>query len=159
MTEQQHIELDTLLKQGILLLESLNTIYDRELEALSSKDLEQLSDITQEKMGVINKFHNFTLERVALLKSFGIEIDSDDYSTAEDNTPAAEQTNAIYAEIKKHLKELQHKNKRNEQAIYRNQQNVNQLLAIVRGHKKQDQLYGKAGASKLYKAQSSLGKA
>ncbi|WP_415902031.1 flagella synthesis protein FlgN [Neptuniibacter sp. QD29_5] len=159
MTEQQYTKLDTLLKQGILLLESLSTVYDRELEALSSKDLEQLSDITQEKMGVINKFHNFTLERVALLKSFGIDIDSEDYSAQEDNTPAAQQTNAFYAEIKRHLKELQHKNKRNEQAIYRNQQNVNQLLAIVRGHKKQDQLYGKAGASKLYKAQSSLGKA
>jgi len=159
MTEQQHNELDALLKQGILLLESLNTIYDQELEAVSSKNLEKLSDITQEKMGVINKFHAFTQDRVALLNSFGIDIDAENYSAPDDSTPHSQQTNTLYTEIKRHLKELQHKNKRNEQAIFRNQQNVSQLLAIARGHTKEDQLYNKAGGSGLYKAQSSLGKA
>lgn len=160
MTEEQLLELDTLLKQGILLLESLSAIYDKELEALSSKDLDKLSDTTQEKMALLNKFHNFTLERVELLKSFGHETDTAEYSLPDEaksqgNISAAES----YATIKQLLKDLQHKNKRNEQAIYRNQQNVTQLLAIVRGHKKQDQLYNKSGGSGLYKAQSRIGKA
>ncbi len=158
MTEQQLSELNTLLMQGISLLESLSAIYDRELHALSSRDLEQLSDITQEKTGLLDKFYNFTLERVELLRSFGIDVAKDDYS----NTGMAETHTAIdasYQQIKQHLKELQQKNKRNEQAIYRNQQNVGQLLAILRGHEKKYQLYNKAGSPGLYKAQSRIGKA
>lgn len=162
MTEEQLLELNTLLKQGILLLESLTSIYDKELEALSSKDLDKLSDTTQEKMSLLNKFHNFTLERVELLKSFGHDITSDQYSLPEASkadSQGSKAASANYAVIKQFLKELQQKNKRNEQAIYRNQQNVTQLLAIVRGHKKQDQLYNKSGGSGLYKAQSRIGKA
>lgn len=162
MTEQQYIELDTLLKQGILLLESLSNIYDTELEALSSKDLDKLSDTTQEKMSLLNNFHNFTLKRVELLKSFGYEFEIGDYKLPDDspeNSPSTPSVTENYTLIKQYLKELQQKNKRNEQAIYRNQQNVTQLLAIVRGHKKQDQLYNKAGSSGLYKAQSRIGKA
>jgi len=161
MTEQQLTELNTLLEQGILLLESLNSIYDKELEALSSKDLDRLSDTTQEKMALLNSFHDFTLERVELLKSFGYNTEIGDYGlpdAVEDN-PSQRVTAEHYVVIKQHLKELQQKNKRNEQAIHRSQQNVTQLLAIVRGHKKQDQLYNKAGGSGLYKAQNRIGKA
>ncbi|WP_286236869.1 flagellar protein FlgN [Neptuniibacter halophilus] len=159
MTEQQYSELDTLLKQGILLLDSLSEIYDQELEALSSKDLDRLSDTTQEKMGLLNSFHTFTQQRVELLSSFGVQVEVGDYSLPDTSSPAARLTGELHTEIKQKLKQLQQKNKRNEQAIYRNQQNVNQLLAIVRGHKKQDQLYNKSGNSGLYKAQSRLGKA
>lgn len=162
MTEEQYINLDTLLKQGILLLESLSNIYDKELEALSSKDLDKLSDTTQEKTTLLNNFHNFTLQRIELLKSFGYESEANQYKLPEDATnesPAYSAASTSYTTIKQHLKKLQQKNKRNEQAIYRNQQNVTQLLAIVRGHKKQDQLYNKAGGSGLYKAQSRIGKA
>jgi flagellar biosynthesis/type III secretory pathway chaperone len=162
MTEEQYIDLDTLLKQGILLLESLSKIYDTELEALSSKDLDKLSDTTQEKMSLLNNFHNFTLQRVELLKSFGHDFEVGQYQLPDDVTeesPATQTVSESYIVIKHHLKELQQKNKRNEQAIYRSQQNVTQLLAIVRGHKKQDQLYNKAGGSGLYKAQSRIGKA
>jgi flagellar biosynthesis/type III secretory pathway chaperone len=161
MTEQQLTELNTLLEQGILLLESLNSIYDKELEALSSKDLDRLSDTTQEKMALLNSFHDFTLERVELLKSFGYNTEIGDYGLpdAVEENPSQRVTAEHYVVIKQHLKELQQKNKRNEQAIHRSQQNVTQLLAIVRGHKKQDQLYNKAGSSGLYKAQNRIGKA
>jgi flagellar biosynthesis/type III secretory pathway chaperone len=161
MTEQQLTELNTLLEQGILLLESLNSIYDKELEALSSKDLDRLSDTTQEKMALLNRFHDFTLERVELLKSFGYNTEIGDYGLpdAVEESPSQRVTAEHYVVIKQHLKELQQKNKRNEQAIHRSQQNVTQLLAIVRGHKKQDQLYNKAGSSGLYKAQNRIGKA
>lgn len=161
MTEQQLTELNTLLEQGILLLESLNSIYDKELEALSSKDLDRLSDTTQEKMALLNRFHDFTLERVELLKSFGYNTKIGDYGLpdAVEENPSQRVTAEHYVVIKQHLKELQQKNKRNEQAIHRSQQNVTQLLAIVRGHKKQDQLYNKAGSSGLYKAQNRIGKA
>ncbi|KXJ57470.1 flagellar protein FlgN [Neptuniibacter pectenicola] len=161
MTEQQLTELNTLLEQGILLLESLNSIYDKELEALSSKDLDRLSDTTQEKMALLNRFHDFTLERVELLKSFGYNTEIGDYGLpdAVEENPSQRVTAEHYVVIKQHLKELQQKNKRNEQAIHRSQQNVTQLLAIVRGHKKQDQLYNKAGSSGLYKAQNRIGKA
>ena len=159
MTEQQFSQLDTLLLQGISLLEALSTIYDKELEALSSKDLDLLSDITQEKTGLLNRFHNFTLERVELLKSFSIETSKEDYSSAGLSEPFASKIDERNLTIKSHLKELQQKNNRNEQTIYRNQQNINQLLSIVRGHDKKDQLYNKAGGSGLYKAQSRIGKA
>jgi flagellar biosynthesis/type III secretory pathway chaperone len=161
MTEQQLTKLNTLLEQGILLLESLNSIYDKELEALSSKDLDRLSDTTQEKMALLNRFHDFTLERVELLKSFGYNTEIGDYGLpdAVEENPSQRVTAEHYVVIKQHLKELQQKNKRNEQAIHRSQQNVTQLLAIVRGHKKQDQLYNKAGSSGLYKAQNRIGKA
>jgi len=162
MNKQQNEQLNTLLKQGILLLESLSVIYDTELEALSSKDLDRLGDVTQEKTDLLNKFHQFTKDRVALLNSFGIEVEAGNYQIPLDDLPDSkedEDTNTLHATIKRLLKTLQQKNNRNEQAIYRNQQNVSQLLAIVRGHKKQDQLYNKAGNSGLYKAQSSLGKA
>ena len=161
MTERQLTELNTLLEQGILLLESLNSIYDKELEALSSKDLDRLSDTTQEKMALLNRFHDFTLERVELLKSFGYNTEIGDYGLpdAVEENPSQRVTAEHYVVIKQHLKELQQKNKRNEQAIHRSQQNVTQLLAIVRGHKKQDQLYNKAGSSGLYKAQNRIGKA
>ncbi|WP_067867155.1 flagella synthesis protein FlgN [Neptuniibacter marinus] len=162
MTEQQITELNTLLEQGILLLESLSSIYDKELEALSSKDIDRLSDTTQEKMALLNSFHNFTLERVELLKSFGYNIEAGDYGlprNMEEDSPFLSQAAEHYVLIKQYLKELQHKNKRNEQAIHRSQQNVTQLLAIVRGQKKQDQLYTKAGSSGLYKAQNRIGKA
>ncbi len=159
MTEQQYNDLDTLLKQGILLLNSLSTIYDQELEALSSKDLDRLSDVTQEKMGLLSNFHQFTLERVELLKSFGIDVEVGDYRLPESETPAARASEELHGQVNTWLKTLQQKNQRNEQAIYRNQQNVNQLLAIVRGHKKQDQLYNKSGNSGLYKAQNRIGKA
>lgn len=159
MNQEQIDQLDTLLQQGILLLESLSEVYDTELNALSSKDLELLSDTTQEKMGLLNNFHNFTLERVELLKSYGYEIEAENYSTPEDQSLPAPTLEEHNTRIKQLLKELQQKNKRNEQAIYRNQQNVSQLLAIVRGHKKQDQLYNKTGSSGLYKAQSRIGKA
>lgn len=137
MTEQQLTELNTLLEQGILLLESLNSIYDKELEALSSKDLDRLSDTTQEKMALLNRFHDFTLERVELLKSFGYNTEIGDYGLpdAVEENPSQRVTAEHYVVIKQHLKELQQKNKRNEQAIHRSQQNVTQLLAIVRGHK------------------------
>lgn len=162
MNEQQYSELNTLLKQGILILDSISSIYDRELETLSSKDLDKLSDITQEKTSLLNDFHNFTMERVKLLKSFGYDVQSDDYqihSNPDKPSPSSEAATKNYLLIKQRLKDLQKKNKRNEQAIYRNQQNVTQLLAIVRGHKKQDQLYNKAGSSGLYKAQNRIGKA
>lgn len=162
MNEQQYEQLNTLLQQGILLLESLSGIYDSELEALSSKDLNKLSDITQEKTGLLNKFHQFTQERIELLNSFGIEVEAGDYQIPSEtpNAPEAnEETSSLHSSIKQLLETLQQKNSRNEQAIYRNQQNVSQLLAIVRGHKKQDQLYNKSGSSGLYKAQNRLGKA
>lgn len=159
MTEQQYSDLNTLLKQGILILESLKTIYDKELNALSSKDLNLLSDITQEKTNLLNSFHNFTLERVELTKSFGSPLEVNDYSAPDSDTPEALKVAASNIEIKQLLKELQQSNKRNEQAIYRNQQNVTQLLDIVRGHKKKDQLYNKLGGSGLYKAQNRIGKA
>lgn len=162
MTEQQFKELNTLLKQGILLLESLVTLYDTELDALSSQNLEKLSDCTQDKMDLLNKFHSFTQERVTLLSSFGFEVAAGDYKhPAEDNIPSAvrQKIDQLNDSIKQHLKTLQVLNKRNEQAIYRNQQNVGQLLDIVRGHTGNDQLYGKSGSAGLYKAQSRLGKA
>ncbi len=162
MNTQQNEQLNTLLKQGILLLESLSVIYDTELEALSSKDLDRLGDVTQEKTDLLQKFHQFTKDRIELLNTFGIEVEAGDYQIPLDNqteSQGAEDTNTLHTTIKRLLKTLQQKNNRNEQAIYRNQQNVSQLLAIVRGHKKQDQLYNKAGSSGLYKAQSSLGKA
>lgn len=162
MNKQQNEQLNTLLKQGILLLESLSVIYDTELEALSSKDLDRLGDVTQEKTDLLNKFHQFTKDRVELLNTFGIEVEAGDYQIPLDSPSDSKQdedTNTLHTTIKRLLKTLQQKNNRNEQAIYRNQQNVSQLLAIVRGHKKQDQLYNKAGSSGLYKAQSSLGKA
>lgn len=162
MNTQQNEQLNTLLKQGILLLESLSAIYDTELEALSSKDLDRLGDVTQEKTGLLNKFHQFTIDRVELLNTFGIRVEAGDYqipSDQQNQSKATSEIHTLHKTIKRLLKTLQQKNNRNEQAIYRNQQNVSQLLAIVRGHKKQDQLYNKAGNSGLYKAQSSLGKA
>lgn len=161
MNEQQTAQLNTLLLQGISLLESLSEIYDKELETLSSKDLNKLSDITQEKTDLLNKFHKFTQDRVQLLESFGVTQHSQDYQLPEDAIPVEIATiiSDSYTTIKSLLTDLQKKNTRNEQAIYRNQQNVNQLLAIVRGHTNQNKIYNKAGNSGLYKAQNRLGKA
>ena len=161
MNEQQTNQLNTLLLQGISLLEALSAIYDKELETLSNKDLYQLRDVTQEKTDLLNKFHKFTLDRVELLESFGISQNSQEYQTPEDTLPLeiAELLSDSYSNIKALLTDLQKKNTRNEQAIYRNQQNVNQLLAIVRGHTNQNKIYNKTGNSGLYKAQNRLGKA
>lgn len=161
MNEQQTSQLNTLLMQGISLLESLSLIYDKELETLSSKDLKKLSDITQEKTDLLNKFHKFTQERVELLSSLGIKLDTQDYSLPESGSKDDPEglISTSHNRIKKLLIELQKKNKRNEQAIYRNQKNVNQLLAIVRGHKDQNKIYNKTGNSGLYQAQNRIGKA
>jgi len=161
MNEQQSTQLNTLLLQGISLLEHLSSIYDTELETLSNKDLNKLSDITQEKTDLLNKFHQFTQDRVALLESFGITQHTQDYQIPDETIP--EEAAAILSEshttLKALLNELQKKNSRNEQAIQRNQQNVNQLLAIVRGHTSQNKIYNKTGNSGLYKAQNRIGKA
>jgi flagellar biosynthesis/type III secretory pathway chaperone len=161
MNPQQAAQLNTLLMQGISLLESLSNIYDKELETLSNKDLKKLSDVTQEKTDLLNKFHRFTQDRQELLESFGITQDSQSYQLPEGTAETAENkaVDESHNKIKALLAELQKKNKRNEQAIYRNQQNVNQLLAIVRGQNNQNKIYDKAGNSGMYKAQSRLGKA
>ena len=159
MNSQQYEQLNTLLEQGILFLEKLSTIYDSEQAALASKDLEQLSDIIQEKTDLLNKFHQFTQERSNLLASFGIQQDPADYSLPESESDLTAATAQLHSRIKELLIDLQSKNKRNEQIVYRSEQNVTQLLSLVRGQKKQDKLYDKAGGSSLYKAQSRLGKA
>ncbi|MGH1462942.1 MAG: flagella synthesis protein FlgN [Neptuniibacter sp.] len=161
MDEQQTTQLNALLLQGISVLESLSQIYDKELETLSRKDLNKLSDITQEKTDLLNKFHKFTQERTELLENFGIPTDSQEYQLPEGSTPSEATTivSETYSRLKELLTELQKKNKRNEQTIHRNQQNVNQLLAIVRGHTSQNKIYNKTGNSGSYKAQNRLGKA
>lgn len=161
MTEQQCIELNTLLRQGILLLEELEQIYDKELDALGEHDLNKLSSATQEKLGLVGNFHDFIQKRLQLLESFGLQIEADSYQLPENTkkTDAAMQVSESYDKIKQHLNSLQLKNKRNEQVVYRSNHNIENLLAIVRGHKEHDHLYNSSGGSGLYKAQNRIGKA
>lgn len=159
MNAQQYAQLNTLLEQGILVLEKLSTLYDNEQKAIAGKELEQLSDIIQEKTDFLSKFHQFTLERNDLLASFGVEQDPADYNLPEAESELSTTTAQLYTRIKDLLLTLQSKNKRNEQIVYRSEQNVSQLLSLISGQKKQDKLYNKGGSSSLYKAQSRLGKA
>lgn len=161
MNDQQLDQLNTLLKQGILLLESLSKTYDTELETLGAADLDAFSDITQVKTKQLEEFHAFTQERIELLTSFGAPAEAGNYELDEKtpNSPAATSITETTSQLKALLTELQTKNKRNEQAIHRNQQNVTQFLDILRGQKRQDQLYNQKGSAGLYKAQSRLGKA
>lgn len=161
MNEQQLEQLNTLLLQGISILETLSLSYDKELEALSGADLSALSDIAQVKSKQLDQFHQFTLERIALLQGFGLDSSQGDYQLPETDlqTTAGKTISKTTARLKELLTELQEKNRLNEQTIQRNQQNVSQLLDIVRGQRPQDQLYNQKGSSGLYKAQSRLGKA
>ncbi|MFW1676698.1 flagella synthesis protein FlgN [Pontibacter sp. JAM-7] len=150
-----------LLQEGIKLLQTLDQVYDAELEILSQQDLDALSDITQRKTSLLTEFQQFRVKRTELLSSYGINSPINGYRLPESEPASSLQPELSQAvtELENQLQQMQRKNTRNETVISRSQRNVQQLLAIIRGQRQEDKLYDQSGSAGLYKAQSRIGKA
>ncbi len=152
---------DTLASQGIVVLKTLQTQLDIELQALQQRDLNALQQSTATRQQLLEQFAHLNTQRKQLLTGLGISDSPAGISQWFEGLPgglrpAAE---AIWQEQQQVLEQITLLNRRNEQVLRHNNRNTEQLLTLLRGQNPRNTLYDAAGSKGQASAQTRLGKA
>ncbi|MBE9396353.1 flagellar protein FlgN [Pontibacterium sp. N1Y112] len=161
MNTEQLKHFNAQLMQGISVLEQLENLLNAERTALSSRQLEEIQDSTEQKQALLTRYLELNKDRVTLLQNLGYSPDSEGVNNLIATAPPTAQTvlNDSWSKLQNKLSSLQESNKINGLISSRNLKNIEQLLSIMSGRSAKDRLYNQKGSAGHYRAQSRIGKA
>lgn len=161
MNTEQLKHFNAQLMQGISVLEQLENLLKAERTALSSRQLEEIQDNTEQKQALLTRYLELNKDRVTLLQNLGYSPDGEGVNNLIAAAPPAAQTvlNDSWNKLQNKLSALQESNKINGLISSRNLKNIEQLLSIMSGRSAKDRLYNQKGSAGHYRAQSRIGKA
>lgn len=161
MNTEQLKHFNAQLMQGISVLEQLENLLNAERTALSSRQLEEIQDSTEQKQALLTRYLELNKDRVTLLQNLGYSPDSEGVNNLIASAPPTAQTvlNDSWSKLQNKLSSLQESNKINGLISSRNLKNIEQLLSIMSGRSAKDRLYNQKGSAGHYRAQSRIGKA
>lgn len=149
-------QFETLIQEGVQLLESLHTLLDSELFALESRDMQQIQALNNNKQELLLQFDRNNQHRAIWLKENGYDNNKTAINALLEST---QQLNEQWHTLESALHNTAQANQRNEQVLTRHLQQVNQLLGLLRGQQPSNTLYTASGGKGDYSGQSRLGKA
>ena len=155
-------ELGALIDQGVQLLTRLQTLLDTELAALESRNVEQLQQNNQLKQECLQALEYNIRDRNARLARLGVETSRQAVIDFIHTLPssASASLKQRWQQLETSLDQVRALNLRNEQTLLRSKQNTDQLLALLRGHVRDNTtIYDQKGDKGRYEGQRSLGKA
>lgn len=124
------------------LLESLR----QEYEALQSRDLETLEQVTAEKDARITRVQEAGAARVGLLQEGGFPPDAEGMQTCiEAAGSRQERLAALWEEVRGHVHACREQNERNGRLLGASLRQTQQALAILTGGGKETEIYGQDG--------------
>lgn len=154
--------LGTLIDRGVQLLTRLQTLLDTELAALESRNVEQLQQNNQLKQECLQELERNIRERNDRLTRLGVETSRQAVLDFIHALPSPDSTSLAqrWQHLETSLEQVRALNRRNEQTLLRSKQNTDQLLALLRGHVRDNTtVYDQKGDRGRYEGQRSLGKA
>jgi len=154
--------IDALASEGITILSSLENLLNQELIVLKARDIDAIRNINTEKQALLRQFDQNNQARAELLIAAGLPVSKDGLSlllAQSQNQALTRQFSAHWSDLETVLKKTMDANQRNEQIVMRSSQNLDKLLAVLRGQKPSNSLYTAKGAKGNYTGQSHIGKA
>ncbi|MBY4675913.1 flagella synthesis protein FlgN [Marinobacterium arenosum] len=153
---QNLTELPALLRQGCSYLQQLSDLLDRERDVLTKPDNAELERIMADKQTLLGQFDPCKQQWSQLISSHAASID--DFFTLLPDA-LKQHLLPLWQELERLNQQVKQANQRNGQIANGRQRQLGQLLSLMQGQRKQDQLYTDGGNSNNYRAQNRLGKA
>lgn len=150
-----------LVRQGILLFETLQQQLDAEKSAIESRDLDQLTALTELKQTQLLQIEQNISERNDTLTQMGITPSETGVETLLDrlaDKPAA-LLRVEWQKLTDALQVVREANLRNEQIVNRSKRNLDQLITLLQGQSGKGVIYDNRGEKGNYSPQSRIGKA
>lgn len=150
-----------LVNQGIELLNRLQGLLDKELEAMQERALESLQQNNRDKQECLLAIDRNIRERNGLLSQLQVGHDRVSVLDFIARIPAPDNTQLKHdwQQLEISLEAVKTLNQRNEQVLLRSKQSTDQLLALLQGHAQGNSIYDQKGDKGRYEGQRSLGKA
>lgn len=133
--------------------EALRTLLDTihaERRALEKRDAKQLNELTQQKESTMADISQRAKERLRLLKQAQLDNDPANWSTtlAQVEKSCQLPLNAQWQKVSQAMEKAQRELSVNEKILGRMQQNVQRLMAALRGEQGQAQTYDADGVAR-----------
>ncbi len=147
--------------QGTQILSALCQLLEEEKTVLSAFSATALEDLVARKNSKILAFEANIDARNTLIATLGYSPDLAGIEALRSTLPERQASliGQAWDNLAAQLKHASALNKRNERIVVRNQKNLDQILAIMRGQVNKNAIYNQAGSKGNYSAQNRLGKA
>jgi len=163
MSDTQILQaIDALNLEGIRVLTDLQLCLEQELAALTSRDIDAIKSVNEQKQPLLEQFANNGTQRAKQLASAELSNDQQGIQQLLERCATSAQLPTFqqnWQQLNQQLTQVMASNQRNEQVLLRNQRNLEKVLSILQGHRPANMLYGSSGGKSDYTGQSRIGKA